>query len=66
MSTIHFPYFLVFFNGPRAAINFNDGFGGGSEVAYNLAFNTVRETLDHGPFNSVSTIGILLVLSALF
>ena len=42
----------IFFNGPRAAINFNDGFGGGSVVAKNLLFNTCRESGDHGPFNS--------------
>lgn len=42
----------VFFNGPRAGINFNDGFGGKNLVRYNLGFNMVRETGDHGPFNS--------------
>ena len=42
----------VVFNGPRAGINFNDGFGGGNLVHSNLAFNLVRETGDHGPFNS--------------
>jgi hypothetical protein len=42
----------VFFNGPRSGINFNDGFGGGSLVERNLLFNFVRETADHGPFNS--------------
>ena len=42
----------VFFNGPRAGINFNDGFGGGNLVENNLLFNMVRETGDHGPFNS--------------
>lgn len=42
----------VYFNGPRAGINFNDGFGGGNLVQSNLAFNLVRETGDHGPFNS--------------
>lgn len=42
----------VFFNGPRAGVNFNDGFGGGSNVTKNLLFNFVRETKDHGPFNS--------------
>ena len=42
----------VFFNGPRAGINFNDGFGGGNIVTRNLLFNFVRETKDHGPFNS--------------
>ena len=42
----------AFFNGPRAGINFNDGFGGGNFVHGNLLFNFVRETGDHGPFNS--------------
>lgn len=42
----------VFFNGPRAGINFNDGFGGGDELARNLVFSTCRESGDHGPFNS--------------
>ena len=42
----------VMFNGPRAGINFNDGFGGGNLVEYNLIFNMVRETIDNGPFNS--------------
>ena len=32
----------VFYNGPRAAINVNDGFGGGDDIAYNLIFNMVR------------------------
>jgi len=42
----------ILFNGPRAGINFNDGFGGGNQLFKNLAFNWVRETGDHGPFNS--------------
>mmetsp|Transcript_50416 Transcript_50416/g.74769 ORF Transcript_50416/g.74769 Transcript_50416/m.74769 type:complete len:882 (+) Transcript_50416:102-2747(+) len=42
----------VFFNGPRAGINFNDGFGGGDVVASNLVFSTCRESGDHGPLNS--------------
>jgi hypothetical protein len=42
----------VLFNGPRAGININDGFGGGHDVSRNVAFNLVRETSDHGPFNS--------------
>lgn len=42
----------VFFNGPRAGINANDGFGGGDEISYNLVFSTCRESGDHGPFNS--------------
>ena len=42
----------IFFNGPRAGINFNDGFGGASNVTENFLFNTCRESGDHGPFNS--------------
>jgi len=42
----------VFFNGPRAGINANDGFGGGDEIGHNLVFSTCRESGDHGPFNS--------------
>jgi len=42
----------VFFNGPRAGINVNDGFGGGHLIQDNLLFNFVRETADHGPINS--------------
>ena len=36
----------VFFNGPRAGINFNDGSGGGDEVSHNLVFSTCRESGD--------------------
>lgn len=42
----------MFFNGPRAGVNFNDGFCGGHTVEQNLIFNTCRESGDHGPFNS--------------
>jgi len=42
----------VCYNGPRAGVNFNDGFGGGNLMEGNLIFNMVRETGDHGPFNS--------------
>lgn len=42
----------LFFNMPRAAINFNDGFGGGNSVSNNLLFNTCRRSGDHGPINS--------------
>ena len=45
-------YRNVFFNGPRAGINFNDGFGGGDSISHNLVFSTCRESGDHGPFNS--------------
>jgi hypothetical protein len=36
----------VFFNGPRAGINFNDGFVGGDEVSHSLVFSTCRESGD--------------------
>jgi hypothetical protein len=42
----------VLFNGPRAAINLNDGFGGATNISSNLIFNQCRETGDHGPINS--------------
>ena len=42
----------IFFNGPRAGIDFNDGFGGDSEIIENFLFNTCRESGEHGPFNS--------------
>jgi len=42
----------ICFNGPRAGINFNDGMGGGNILDSNLIFNMVRETQDHGTFNS--------------
>jgi hypothetical protein len=42
----------VCYNGPRAGVNFNDGFGGNNMMTGNLIFNQVRETGDHGPFNS--------------
>jgi hypothetical protein len=37
---------------PRAAININDGFYGNHTLSYNVIFNTVRETSDHGPINT--------------
>ena len=42
----------VFFNGPRAALNFNDGAFGGDDISHNLLVNTCRESSDHGPWNS--------------
>ena len=42
----------ICYNIPRAAINFNDGFGGGNVIDSNLVFNMCRESSDHGPFNS--------------
>ena len=42
----------VFFNGPRAGINFNDGYHGGHSIDRCLMFNWVRETSDHGNVNS--------------
>lgn len=42
----------VFFNGPRAAVNFNDGFAGGDKFIGNLVLNAVRESGSHGALNS--------------
>ena len=42
----------VMFNVPRAAINTNDGFHGNHTIEYNVLFNCVRETGDHGPINT--------------
>jgi hypothetical protein len=42
----------LMFNIPRAAININDGFYGNHTLSYNVIFNTVRETSDHGPINT--------------
>eukprot|EP00041_Stephanoeca_diplocostata_P013202 m.230408 g.230408 ORF g.230408 m.230408 type:complete len:487 (+) comp19259_c0_seq4:384-1844(+) len=42
----------IVYNIPRAAVNINDGFGGGTKISKNLLFNTCRESGDHGPFNS--------------
>jgi len=40
------------YNVPRAAICLNDGWGGGHIIEFNKVHDTVRETGDHGPFNS--------------
>lgn len=37
---------------PRAAICINDGCWGGHRIEHNDVFDTVRESGDHGPFNS--------------
>ena len=42
----------ICYNGPRAGFNYNDGFGGAYYMSGNLMFNHVRETGDHGGFNS--------------
>ena len=42
----------LIFNMPRAAICLNDGWGGGHVIEFNHIHDTVRETTDHGPFNS--------------
>ena len=41
----------IFFHGPRALLNVNDGFGGSTLIKQNLFFASVLETSDHGPFN---------------
>ena len=48
----------VIFNIPRAAVNINDGFGGGTRITRNLLFNTCRESGDHGgPIASLRALG---------
>jgi hypothetical protein len=42
----------LMFNIPRAAININDGFYGNHTLSWNVIFNSVRETSDHGPINT--------------
>lgn len=42
----------LMFNIPRAAVNINDGFFGNHTISWNVMFNTVRETSDHGPINT--------------
>jgi hypothetical protein len=42
----------LMFNMPRAAININDGFYGNHTINYNVTFNIVRETSDHGLINT--------------
>jgi hypothetical protein len=42
----------LMFNMPRAAINVNDGFYGNHTISWNVIFNAVRETGDHGPINT--------------
>ena len=53
---------LVVFNIPRAAINFNDAFGGGNNVTLASIFNTCRHSSDHGPM--VSPLPCLLHFTA--
>ena len=38
----------ILFHGPRALLNLNDGFGGGTVLDRNLMFDAVLETKDHG------------------
>lgn len=42
----------LIFNVPRAGININDGFYGNHTIGYNVIFNAVRDTKDHGTINS--------------
>ena len=42
----------LIYNLPRAGICVNDGWGGGHVIEFNDIHDTVRETTDHGPFNS--------------
>eukprot|EP01083_Nonionella_stella_P210991 763348_1 len=51
-SCQNYIYGNIFYNSPRAGININDGFGGSTQIAKNLLFNTCRESGDHGPINT--------------
>jgi len=42
----------LIYNMPRAAICIGDGTWGGHVIEYNQTHDTVRETVDHGPFNA--------------
>jgi len=44
----------VLYDGPRAGININDGFGGGHLLERNVIFNQLLESGDHGPINTWS------------
>ena len=54
----------LIYNMPRAAICINDGWAGGHVIEFNNIHDTVRETHDHGPFNSWGT-GAVLVHGAI-
>lgn len=54
----------VHFNGPRAGINLNDGFGGGDVLQGNLVLNCVRESGDHGPYNSWDRVPYITLLGS--
>jgi len=49
----------IFFDTPRAAVNFNDHMGGGNKMLANLIFNAVLQSSDHGAFNSWSRMPFL-------
>eukprot|EP01084_Bolivina_argentea_P276102 471023_1 len=53
----------IFFNLPRAAVLFNDAFGGGTSVISNLIFNTCTQSGDHGPINSWNRVPYLTKLA---
>lgn len=52
----------ICFNIPRAAVNFNDGFGGGAEMKNNLLFNTCRESSDRKSLAMLILLRVLQVL----
>ena len=58
-SCLNYIGYNIFFNGPRAGINFNDGFGGGSVLHKNLLFNTCRES----GLSAMSCMSLLLLSS---
>ena len=45
----------LLFNGPRAAINHDDGFGGGNNISDNALFNWCRDSGDRETRTSIDT-----------
>ena len=45
----------LLFNGPRAGINHDDGFGGGNNISDNALFNWCRDSGDRKTRTSIDT-----------
>ena len=54
----------VMYNGPRAGVEFNDGYGGGYRVASNLLFGWSRESGGHAAFNAWDRVSYLALWEA--
>ena len=56
--------FNAFFNGPRAGVNFNDGFGGGNTIANNLMFNWCVHTVHSRTCSNAVHRGVAVFISS--